>query len=736
MALEEFRRIADIKWDRLHGRIRPSVIRVKSGDVMGRRIRVVVTDEGVYQDLTGYTLSLVWQHKGNGTSGSDAFVPNDITRGDFELIFTTGMLSNFGNITASLFLVGGGSIYESYNFMIVNEQTNLDVGAMQSENSFSTLEQLIEYASGGGVIGEKLSTLDQTVAGIDRGYGGSYATLAAIQAAFPTGNTKRYIATNTGHWYYWNGSAWTDGGVFQATALPAGVKTMAEFIRLVKGAMSAVELVVNGRNFMATTGWTTFSSTQAVSGGLLVNTGTGSSYCGSSYYIGAEDATGTKYYYRYKMRVRSAGCTKIGIRSSGVTVPSTEIANPTVDVWYTKHGGFTKTAAAGSSTNVSLTQYYSSASGKIMEIEEVNAVNLTALYGAGFEPEPDDFGMLFDTWFIEHMNTAVDQTDLTTYEAVRDEVLWTKQTDDSLDYVFITDPHAIQSRYDSAILKLENAVRMANLGFVDFLVFGGDFICESGYSEDIALSRGKMLAIQGILRKSKVPVIVLHGNHDDNSINTTAHTPAQDFSRADFYKTFVKPFAIEGCVHDSQNPTSLYYYKDLADKKIRLIVLDGCDYPYILDGGNYRYRGADWFGYGARQTTWLGTEALVNIPAGFRIVVLSHLGVGSSYNNGTLIEGQLSACHAGSTYSGTNANADYGVSVNVNFTSQGARPILSFQCGHNHVDSVSLRAGGWNVVVTNDCISSEVIDVTTVDGATSKTYFTRFGAGADREITY
>jgi len=47
----------------------------------------------------------------------------------------------------------------------------------------------------------------------------TYATLALLQTAFPTGTTGIYIVTADGKWYYWNGSAWTAGGVYQSTAL-------------------------------------------------------------------------------------------------------------------------------------------------------------------------------------------------------------------------------------------------------------------------------------------------------------------------------------------------------------------------------------------------------------------------------------------------------------------------------------------------------------------------------------
>jgi hypothetical protein len=48
---------------------------------------------------------------------------------------------------------------------------------------------------------------------------GAYATLTALQTSLPTGATGVYIVTADGKWYYWNGTAWTAGGVYQSTVL-------------------------------------------------------------------------------------------------------------------------------------------------------------------------------------------------------------------------------------------------------------------------------------------------------------------------------------------------------------------------------------------------------------------------------------------------------------------------------------------------------------------------------------
>lgn len=67
-----------------------------------------------------------------------------------------------------------------------------------------------------------ITYVDTKVSAIDRGIGGTKANLAEIQSTFPTGDAKRYVTADTGHWYFWNGSAWTDGGIFQGVGIADG----------------------------------------------------------------------------------------------------------------------------------------------------------------------------------------------------------------------------------------------------------------------------------------------------------------------------------------------------------------------------------------------------------------------------------------------------------------------------------------------------------------------------------
>jgi lysophospholipase L1-like esterase len=66
----------------------------------------------------------------------------------------------------------------------------------------------------------EITYVDSKVASVASGSPkGVYATLSALQTAFPTGTTGIYLVTADGKWYYWSGSAWVAGGIYQATSV-------------------------------------------------------------------------------------------------------------------------------------------------------------------------------------------------------------------------------------------------------------------------------------------------------------------------------------------------------------------------------------------------------------------------------------------------------------------------------------------------------------------------------------
>ena len=52
---------------------------------------------------------------------------------------------------------------------------------------------------------------------IDGSPRGVYDNLEALQTAYPSGSNGVYITSDNGHWHWWDGSEWRDGGVYQSS---------------------------------------------------------------------------------------------------------------------------------------------------------------------------------------------------------------------------------------------------------------------------------------------------------------------------------------------------------------------------------------------------------------------------------------------------------------------------------------------------------------------------------------
>lgn len=246
MVLENFLADADILWDRAGKKLFE-----KPEARTGRIMRVQVTNRGVVEDLTGYTLNLGWTSTKDETKiGLDAFEAADITKGIFELEYTSGMLTNIGTLKATLQLVPvAGNTVESDNFVITVTKSAVDAAAVQSETSFTALASaLVSVNDWNARIDAVEADFIQRANDMEETYPqellslGSQlaetATKAELSAiATPkavslgsqmTDITKIYVYTGaeggyiSGNWYYHNGSAWASGGVYQSSGIGEG----------------------------------------------------------------------------------------------------------------------------------------------------------------------------------------------------------------------------------------------------------------------------------------------------------------------------------------------------------------------------------------------------------------------------------------------------------------------------------------------------------------------------------
>ena len=159
--LQEFRS-QKIIWDKAKTTFYEPV-QASSGDSNGRKLIVKVLNNGVEENLTGATLSLSW-HSKTDTNGLDAFTPIDISKGEFEIYYTTGMLSNFGKLSASLVLTDASGVIESLPFIITVHKSNVDAEAVQSDNSFTALTQaLVQVGNLEAAYAPRLTAAEQNI---------------------------------------------------------------------------------------------------------------------------------------------------------------------------------------------------------------------------------------------------------------------------------------------------------------------------------------------------------------------------------------------------------------------------------------------------------------------------------------------------------------------------------------------------------------------------------------------
>ena len=149
-------------------------------------------------------------------------------------------------------------------------------------------------------------------------------------------------------------------------------------------------LVSNG-NFVNTTGWTAFASTVSSTANILTDKGTGTATNPAVYQDTTTPCvTNKKVYVTGRARVTNNSCISLRIEINGSTSGSQitkEIFNPVINQWYLLSGIVTQTTTGNIRTLIR--QSYvdlATALNKVMEVQQVQAIDLTALFGAGNEP--------------------------------------------------------------------------------------------------------------------------------------------------------------------------------------------------------------------------------------------------------------------------------------------------------------------------------------------------------------
>lgn len=272
-------------------------------------------------------------------------------------------------------------------------------------------------------------------------------------------------------------------------------------------------------------------------------------------------------------------------------------------------------------------------------------------------------------------------------------------------FVFMTDTHWGQNEKNSPkiVKKILDNTTVKNV------FCGGDIYSRSdgGFADYAKSWKG-------------VDVYTARGNHDQNPLATDSTDIISD---AEYYNQIIRPIQ-EGIVSNGKT----YFYKDNQNQKIRYIFMDsGCYYTHTLDDV---------------QLTWL-KDRITELSAEWHVLVIQHWVLdGKTIASGeTPIiaeRGQLTIDAINSVWAEKNCN------------------VIGIICGHIHRDMVVTEpVNGYPIIATScdasgatrndyDPVNSattgttteQLMDVFVIDLLQKTINITRYGAGANRIVTW
>ena len=216
--------------------------------------------------------------------------------------------------------------------------------------------------------------------------------------------------------------------------------------------------------------------------------------------------------------------------------------------------------------------------------------------------------------------------------------------------------------------------RVGEKANVDFIANLGDNIVGTNIDSDTEYANFKYME-EVTTYDSDVPFFNLVGNHCKSSSTQKIYDVIGAYNEFDVYSTT----RIRG-----------FGYKDFADKKVRVIVLNTCDYWNIQGGNGMSYEQKDFF------MKALDLSAKSDY-ANWTIVVLSHIPLdflGGDYNKGTDLKAILKAYNDGTTATITidetnarrqNESDKYSGTLTYNYSGKNTPKVINIH-GHVHTN--------------------------------------------------
>ncbi|WP_426355838.1 metallophosphoesterase [Latilactobacillus sakei] len=268
---------------------------------------------------------------------------------------------------------------------------------------------------------------------------------------------------------------------------------------------------------------------------------------------------------------------------------------------------------------------------------------------------------------------------------------------------------------------------------------------------------------------------IIRGNHDQGSLrgeedNGGLIEPDNIVTDSDLksaYRTSLGEYS------ESRDGDSFYFFKDYADKKVRLVVLDTNDNSdQLVDAnGSLLHPALTNWNYRQKQVAWLANTALQNVPANYHTMIVQHVPLRTDYHteqqtgnpndirayyNHDAVARILRAFMDGDKVEISNEISDYSVNVVADFTKQGPRVLVGVFGGHTHEENIN-NVSGINVVEMLNSVcepygdmptkpnkpirvpnedSEDAMTLISVDVINRTVKLAGFGAASDRTLTY
>lgn len=416
MALDNFR-TQKIIWDKANKKIFEA-IEANAGDSNGRKLVVQIINQEVSESLSGTTLSLGWKSR-KGAKGLDVFKVVDASKGIFEIYYTTEMLSNIGNLEASLILINSTDRIESSAFTISVRPSTVDDESVESENSFTALTEALVRVNDfsmqlaqtenniSALENDKadkidIETTNERVDNLIIGSGNANAEVADAHISTPRNDTFETISKR-----------------FEQVELE-----MIENVLL-----NATNLLENGNFKDGTTGWTSSDDLTTSNNTLNVHratTGT-SPDVSATYTLSKNRENGHIYYYRADIKMDNHATTRglyLRLWAPGHTIMyddpipgsfQTHSAIIPAKEEYRNDRSFTVGARyqnpqATENTNT--------------QIKNVLVIDLTATFGIGNEPDKEVIDFIIDRYYDIYFDgtkalLSLEKTAVVNYESER-----------------------------------------------------------------------------------------------------------------------------------------------------------------------------------------------------------------------------------------------------------------------------------------------------------------------------